>query len=220
MRYLKKFLIELLFPSSCSSCGIDTAYQLCDQCSTQLLSSQCVKCESVQNGFCKRCASEIGISGFRVFAPYSLIKQWIYCHKLDLTSKVDLMEDKLLDLFFKNLEKNINRPFSVELVPSEDKENWVGNILPNSIKCRIGSPVLRRIENQVGQKYLNREERNIRGGNLFEISSNAQLTTDTVLLIDDVMTTGISLQSCISMLLGLGYKHVYVVVFAYQNRLT
>lgn len=220
MSYLKRFLIELLFPSSCSACGIDTAYQLCHQCTTQLLSSQCVKCESVQNGFCKQCASELGISGFRVFAPYSLIKQWVYCHKLDLSSKVDLMEDESLDLFFTSLEKIIEQPFSVELVPTEDKENWVENILPNSIKNRIGPPVLRRVENQVGQKYLNREERNIRGGSLFEISSNVQLTTDTVLLIDDVMTTGISLQSCVSMLLGLGYKRVYVVVFAYKNRLT
>ena len=220
MRDLKKFFIELLFPISCSGCGIDSAYQLCDLCYEKLLRSNCIKCQNSYDGFCARCASEIGATGFLVLAPYSLIRPWIYSYKLDLNSKIDLINPKLLDLFFINLEKVINKPFSVELVPSENKENWIRNILPDTIKNRTKDSVLSRVKGHVGQKYLNREERNSRRSSLFEVMPYVSIKTDAVLLIDDVMTTGTSLECCISLLLGLGYTEVYVVVFAYQSVLS
>ena len=80
--------------------------------------------------------------------------------------------------------------------------------------------MLGRVKGHVGQKYLNREERNSRRSSLFKVMPNVSITTDTVLIIDDVMTTGASLECCISLLLGLGYKEVYVVVFAYQSVLS
>ncbi len=221
MNTLKKLLVELLFPSSCLNCNIDSAYQLCDDCSARLLSSYCVKCQSYHQGqFCKRCATEMAISGLRVLAPYSLIKPWIYCHKLDLNQKVELMDEKLFELFFINLENSINKPFSVQLVPSQGRENWIQQILPHGIKNRIECSVFNRVEGQISQKYLNREERNSRRSDLFELRPDVSVTTDTVMLIDDVMSTGTSLECCISILLGLGYKEVYVVVFAYQSMLS
>ena len=68
----------------------------------------------------------------------------------------------------------------------------------------------------IPQKLLKREERIGQKRNLFEIVDNPLRMSDTVLLIDDVLTTGASLGSCISLLLGLGYSKVFAIVFSYQ----
>ena len=108
----------------------------------------------------------------------------------------------------------------MELVPSRDEQNWIQNILPDSIRNLIRGSNLIRAEDQIEQKYLNWEERHSRRYNLFEVRSNASIVSDSVLLVDDVMSTGTSLESCVSLLLRLGYRRVYIVVFAYQSRIS
>ena len=186
-----------------------------------MIDAQCVRCQNhLESVFCRQCSSEMNVSGFRAMAPYSLIRQWIVDNKLDLGSNAQIMETKLFNIFCEDLVRGINKPFSVELVPSQDRENWVVKILPNSIKKRIGVTCLGRATGPIDQKYLNRQERISQRMRLFEERTSSSITTDAVLLIDDVMSTGSSLDSCISKLLGLGYSEVYVLVFAYQKMLS
>lgn len=207
-------------PIHCVACEIDAASLLCDSCSEQILSQVCIKCKNfLEDGSCRRCASEMNITGFRVLAPYSVIKPWIYSHKLNLNHKPDLMDARRFHAIFETIERSINKPFSVEIVPSENRNSWIENILPNFMYKRIGSSALKRIEDQLAQKYLNREERSRRRRGLFKVRQDISIRTDAIVLIDDVMSTGATLECCISLLLGLGYKEVYVVVFAYQDRL-
>ena len=221
MNVFKEFVVELLFPLQCHDCGIDAAYILCNSCASRLIDAQCVRCQNhLESGFCRQCLSEMNASGFRAIAPYSLIGQWIFDNKLDLGSNAQIMNTKLFNLLCEELVRGINKPFSVELVPSQDRENWVVKTLPNSIKKRIGVTCLGRATGQIAQKYLNRKERISQRMRLFEERTTSSITTDAVLLIDDVMSTGSSLDSCISTLLGLGYSEVYVLVFAYQKMLS
>ena len=218
---LKEFVVELLFPVQCQSCARDSAYLLCNSCAKQLLASRCVRCQNLlQAGFCRRCASIMRVSGFRAMAPYTLVKQWITRNKLDLASKSQLMDSKLFEEFFDEIMVNLNQPLSIEFVPSQEGSNWTSKVLPLSVAKRIGPPSLHRIAGQAAQKYLNREERTSQKIRLFKESSSKVINTNTVLLIDDVMSTGASLDSCISKLLGLGYRKVYVLVFAYQKMLS
>ena len=220
LNVLKEFLVELLFPLQCHGCGIDAAYVLCNSCARRLIDAKCLRCKNhLESGFCRQCSSEMNLSGFRALAPYSLIRPWIFDNKLDLGSNAELMDTKLFNRFCGELVMGINKPFSVELVPSQDRGNWLVKTLPHSIKKRIGVTCLSRATGQIAQKYLNRQERMSRGVRLFEERTASSITTDAVLLIDDVMSTGSSLDSCISTLLGLGYLEVYVLVFAYQKML-
>ena len=180
----------------------------------------CIKCKRPIEGFCTKCVTEMGAAGIRFLAPYSILKPWIYGHKIDFSCKSELIEPRLLESFFGSLEKKIQSPFTVELVPSRDEQNWIQNILPDSIRNLIRGSNLIRAEDQIEQKYLNWEERHSRRYNLFEVRSNASILSDSVMLVDDVMSTGTSLESCVSLLLRLGYRRVYIVVFAYQSRIS
>ena len=83
----------------------------------------CIKCKRPIKGFCTKCATEMGAAGIRFLGPYSILKPWIYGHKIDFSCKSELIEPRLLESFFGSLEKKIQSPFTVELVPSRDEQN-------------------------------------------------------------------------------------------------
>lgn len=74
--------------------------------------------------------------------------------------------------------------------------------------------LLKRIRHTKQQTQLNKEERkkNVRGA--FSIGNNFDVKGKTILLVDDVLTTGATLSSCAKTLKEAGAKKVYCLVFA------
>lgn len=82
----------------------------------------------------------------------------------------------------------------------------------NRLKCL--SNVLAKKKNAVPQSILSKEDRlnNIRDA--FYIKKQINLTNKTVILFDDIYTTGSTIKECIKVLKKLNYKKVYVFTIA------
>ncbi len=86
-----------------------------------------------------------------------------------------------------------------------------------AIAKETGYPVLHAIKRRSAaqeQKRLSREERRKNLENAFRLSGEGDLTGRTVLLVDDVVTTGSGLAACAELLLGAGAETVIPVTVA------
>ena len=78
--------------------------------------------------------------------------------------------------------------------------------------------LLRRKRNTQQQKELGAAEREKNAAKSFEIETDAAVADKTVILIDDICTTGSSLASCTSLLLAAGACRVVCAVIAKTER--
>jgi ComF family protein len=78
--------------------------------------------------------------------------------------------------------------------------------------------LLRRKRNTQQQKELGAAEREKNAAKSFEIETDAAVADKTVILIDDICTTGSSLASCTSLLLAAGARRVVCAVVAKTER--
>lgn len=76
--------------------------------------------------------------------------------------------------------------------------------------CHKVLPLLIRTEKKQ-QKLLNREERIHQMGHLYKIKRNKIKIPEEVVIIDDIMTTGVTLENCASVLKKNGVKKVHGV---------
>lgn len=80
--------------------------------------------------------------------------------------------------------------------------------------------LLRRKKNAQQQKQLTAAERERNAAQSFEVEPGADAKGKTVLLVDDICTTGSSLSSCTALLLGAGAKRVLCAVIAKTERVS
>ena len=74
--------------------------------------------------------------------------------------------------------------------------------------------VLKRVRSTPNQGHLSARERKKNVANAFRVRKGETVKGKTVLLVDDVLTTGATTNECSRMLLKAGVKQVYVLTFA------
>ena len=187
-------------------------------CAAEILSkTQCSRCGSLLDNYsCDSCANEFGINRFRAICDYSDIRFWVAKRKRDIGNQELMFNPALMSNFYHNFLRNKEYSIDVEFVPSKSNNARYEHIFDfdDLLFSRVSLLVKRE---SIPQKLLKREERIAQKRKLFEIVENPSRKSDTVLLIDDVLSTGASLSGCISLLLGLGYKEVYAIVLSYQR---
>jgi ComF family protein len=91
-------------------------------------------------------------------------------------------------------------------------------LLSSAVHQALRLPVYQQVLLQVKegrfQHELSREDREVNRKGAFQAVPSRRLTGQTVLLIDDVMTTGATCRECAQALLEAGAKDVLVAVWA------
>lgn len=226
--------IEKLFTTNhkCLSCGIERRdtndYSLCDECLQKFVAikgTTCKKCgEMVVEGniVCDRCKhTEFGFDKNVSFCEYNsisarIVKKLKYDGVKYLANEIaTLMSQKLGEfgeidyVSFVPLSKNrlAERGFnqSVLIAKCYSKINNIELI-----------DSLDRRENEIHQAGLSARDRmkNISGAFLVKEKAKDKIKGKTVLIIDDVFTTGATLSECAKTLKDAGTKCVYTTTFA------
>lgn len=81
------------------------------------------------------------------------------------------------------------------------------------IKCR--GNILRKIKKSAVQSTLNLKQRRINILNTYGIKNNRKILNKNILLVDDVYTTGATVNECSKVLKENGARRVYVVTIAH-----
>lgn len=229
-----RVILDFLFPKTCINCGKFGSY-LCADCIKEIRQTElvCPFCErpslgGVVHAVCKR---RFGLDGLWSLGIYEgALRKAIQKLKYRWVSEVAKeLINITLEYWVKNppilldkIKKDQGKNWiitSVPLYPSRQK--WRGfnqsELLAKLFANKLGlkyENTLKRIRNTKPQMKLLASERKRNIKNAFELAVSNQLSDVSILLIDDVWTTGSTLKECCYVLKRGGAKIVWALTIA------
>jgi ComF family protein len=227
MKNIHQFLLDFLFPKKCVGCQKEGVW-LCDKCYEKMVmvkAPSCPLCNRLTSmgQFCSRCRGKTSLTGVLTAAHYreGPLKEAIHNFKYNRVR--DLLES-LANLIIARLEDGFPNGrlilVPVPLHPAREAERGFNQAreLAKKISGYFDIETIdclkrtRKTDPQVEKSGADRRK-NVIGafGHKREVD---QIQGKTVLLVDDVFTTGTTLSECAKVLRRLGARQVWGLVLA------
>jgi ComF family protein len=236
----KSFILDLFFPKFCLGCKREGSY-LCEDCRALLDISEFDYCLCERNptrlidltkGKCRNCQDK-KLSGLYSALPYKekqLTRKLIYQFKYEpyLKDLSKTLASILIEHFIlakRNLDEIWDNSVLVPIPLNRKKIRLRGynqseelaKELARILKIPVISNNLIKIRQTKSQMTLKKEEREKNLLGAFAIKNPAKLAGKKVFLVDDVYTTGSTMQGCASILRKAGAKSVWGIVIAREE---
>ncbi len=231
---VQKWTLDTLFPRECVGCGA-TDNALCDVCLSEIVllkHQQCVRCLKItaQGKTCATCRPHVELDYLLAAAHYNdgPLKEALHTYKYD--GRLDLIE-VLCSLILANKELGqalesivqSSKDLSVVPVPLHRKRLWargfnqsrsIAHRISQHLHIPIDERVVTRPMYSVPQAKLHRQERLKSVEGIFAAPKTSRLQGKTVILVDDIATTGATLNACAAALKEARAKRVIGLVVA------
>ena len=220
-------LKKALFPNRCAICGdiIEFDRELCDEClsAKKIESPVCLKCGCEKTDcICKKNTHKPEYKA--IVAPYyyqdSISRGILNCKMNDLPSLTEAQGREIANTV-KSLYELIDFDCVTYIPMRKYDEKFRGfnqsKLLAEkvadicSLKCE---DLLIKKRKTKMQKRQSAKNRYVNMYNAFDLAENAEIKDKTILIIDDVKTTGATLSSASLTLKAYGAKEVYCAVLA------
>jgi len=234
MRYPKlsasEFFLRLLFPARCICCGIvlpvNVQTEICGECEKDIK----YLAEFVRVCPASSCINRI----YSVFEYAGGIRKAVHRLKFGETPR---NASVLVDLSYPLLENFLNEQSGYKffskydiIVPAPlhpkrkrqrgyNQSELVAARLSYHMKIPVLKNVLVKRVNTVPQSRLTREERLKNLVGVFDVTKPELICGRRILLVDDIMTTGSTLEQCARMLADAGAADIDAYVIAVRHRL-
>lgn len=222
--------LDWLFPPTCLGCGEEGVF-ICPECFSKIKlipRDVCNFCGSFtsKKGKCPNCdGKEHPYVGFRAFAYYDgVIRKAIHHLKYQNDLTIGRYLAGLLKLVYQRTDWEVDLVIPIPIGEQKKQERGYNQAerlakpFSESLKIPFSSDALIRISEISSQVGLNHEERreNVRQA----FAARALLVKDQrILLIDDVFTSGATMEAAATELMGAGAKQVYCLTVAKVNHL-
>ena len=224
MKWLDSIL-DLFFPKRCVGCSMP-GFFLCDVCLGEIprqTTQYCPHCMSPSNfgAICDLCERKWALDGLFVVAPYSqasrlqaAIQKMKYHHARDLASRLGEWMSQSAEFPFSD---GILIPVPLhkerELARGYNQSQFLAEAMGRSLLWPMEEPLWRH-RNTPPQAHLSRPERLRNLLDSFSLSSPTRVMNKKIVLIDDVCSTGATLNECTKILKQNGAKVVWGCVLA------
>ncbi len=221
---------DFFFPRICEGCGSVGAY-ICDECMRIKFKfvdvQRCHVCKKkVHKGVAHdKCGGKTRLDGVFIISKYSkFIEDYIGDIKYEFYYA---MIDDLVKVMNFALKKNIDfkrivKSSAITFVPLHKKrKRWRGFNQSEEMAKKIADfwncpclKLLNRVKNTKCQVGLDKKERLNNLDNSIKIVQGTDVKTSSIIVVDDVMTTGNTLEECAKVLKSKGFKKIYGLIFA------
>lgn len=227
--------LSLFYPPHCAACSADTAAgcHLCEQCASgvrEIRAPFCQRCSESFDGAitgaftCANCAHreftfEAAVSRFR---SEGVVREFIHRFKYERQFYLrhqlgDWLAAAWLDERIQHRPVDYLIPVPLHSARRREREFNQAEVLARILGKRTGTPVLealRRNRYTSTQTRLNRRERmeNLHGA--FELRHNSPVQSRHLIIVDDVFTTGSTVEECARVLSQAGAESIRVVTVA------
>lgn len=230
MQLLKNYwhsFSNLFFPQNCEGCGTDvlpTASLLCPQCLLQLPATGffAVADNPVERSFYGRVPIAAGGAAF-YFTKYSLLQHLLFQLKYKGHKKMGIWlgEQVGSQLATSNRFQPIDIIVPLPLHPKKEKLRGynqaacIGQGISRIVHKPLVTNALTRVKHTQTQTQKNRSERWQNMEDAFTVLLHNILQHKHILLVDDVITTGATLEACTTILLSVPVASVRIATVAY-----
>lgn len=235
MNKIGNLIIDILYPKFCINCKKEGFY-LCDDCLSLIEimdRAYCPFCFPAKSstGTCLNCKKNHYLDGLYFACSYEnkTIKKLIHEFKYEPFVK-DYSElfAFLLISHLANLKKTFSdfKEFVVIPVPIYIKKKKargynqaeeIAKQFAKYLKLEVLTDILIKTKNTVSQTELTKEQRKENIKNAFLIKESQEIKNKNILLIDDVFTSGATLDECSKTLKEAGVKEVWGMAIARGN---
>ncbi len=224
---IKKFM-DLIYPRRCPLCDTVMEFdgpqvcQLCLKKQVRIVPPYCMKCgktiEDITEEYCGDCTvlPKSYDRGFPAFAYVGAIKDAIYAFKYkNQRNYSSFFSSCILEQYgqqFRELQLDGLVPVPVHKDKRKQRGYNQAEVLAEDLGRQLQVPVypayLLRVVNTSPQKELNDKTRLKNLKSAFKIGEN-KIKLKKVLLVDDIYTSGATVEACTRVLLEAGAEHVY-----------
>ncbi len=233
---IKQFILDLIFPMKCAVCGKKSDKALCFECVGKSRISEsadaCLFCEkeSFGNRTCDKCLKRHFLGGLSAVSDYAnpVINNLVKFYKYDEMADLESYFQYLVFKFFKNnkpsflfWDKESAVIIPVPLYYKKEKSRGfnqsktIAGFLREILALDIINDVLIRTKDKTPQAKI--DDKNLRKENIKDVYAcqNADLIKGkNIILVDDVSTTGSTLDECARILKQAGVNEVWGFVVA------
>lgn len=231
----KKLILDLLFPARCAACGTEGS-SLCPICDAgiRFIPPSCFVCKRIvpargavpAGRTCASCRKKSRISGF--FSPFSYTAPAMKTLIHDLKyRRARNNADILGELLYRAIayhgvvlaRDSVIIPVPLHKARARTRGFNQAFLIARALGEKIGIPIrndlLRKIKKTKPQMELAREERLKNMTGAFAVSDATAIKDKTIILLDDVKTTGATLEEAARALRGAGAKKVWAITVAH-----
>ena len=213
------FFIDFLYPPACIICGKSANYYICDKCNIRIKQYEeyyYLPREEDNNYPIRHYDELIYILRYEKIIRKIMINYKFYSKPyISYFFAYKIMNNKYL------CEKIKEYDYIVPVPMSENKEKSRGynqtklitSIISKKLKIKESNN-LKKVNNTLTQGKLNRLERinNIEG--IYYIENNLEFIGKRIVLLDDIYTTGSTIEECARVISKSGAKEIFVIILA------
>lgn len=226
LRLVSNFFLDLIFPKKCVNCGEFGGF-VCQKCLAKIkpIETQvCPKCGKISDKgkWCSGCKGKSNLTGIIVSAQYRIgpTKEMIHYLKYNgVTELAPGLADLLIDQL---IGEDVPEDVIITSVPLHKKKylergfnqsEMIGGIVAKKLGLCYQNLLIRTkyTESQVKLKGDKRRENLV---DAFASVPRISIDNKTIMIIDDVSTTGATLEECAKVLRQNGARRVWGLVVA------
>ena len=199
----------MIYPQVCGICGKLNSKSLCNKCKTKLQKEYQFQTDNYEEDISKNF-----IEHNYFFKYENLIRSQILALKFQEKPYIY----KTIAYFLENMQKsfeNLKKYDIIVVVPISNQRKkdrgynqseLMAREISRIIKIPIARNVLYKIKHTVPQSSLNKKQREENAKGVYEIKNITQIYNKKILLIDDIFTTGNTVNECANILIQRGIK--------------
>lgn len=227
---IKNFILDLILPIECLGCGKEGTY-LCSHClETIPLTNKfiCPNCQrpSKNGATCQDCQNKTYLDGLIFAVDYKnpLIRKSFIKLKYSFVKELIYLLAKPLVKLFENtgLNQTINPDLVIPIPLHKERFLYRGfnqseilaRILCQKFSWQLSNGILKKIKSTRSQTELKSQERQTNIKDAFKVIDPKSIKNKNIVLIDDIFTTGATLEEAAKTLKRAGAKTVWAITLA------
>jgi len=222
-----EYLLGFIFPKFCVGCRQESSF-LCQNCQNKIIKIKtrtCLGCQRIsEEGICSKCKKDLPITKSIIFGYHKdpILKELIHNLKYEGIYPIAEILSKML---IKKLE-NFIFPKDSTIIPvplhrkrfaqrGYNQSELIAQKLAGHFHWKLNSKLLIRQINTKPQINLKHHDRLTNMKNAFSINTNENFPNGTIILLDDVVTTGATIGECAKVLRAGGANRIWVITLAH-----
>ncbi len=225
MKKLLNKVINIIYPPKCIFCqqllGHDVSTHICDLCYSKLPFMKMEVMPTFQQTEDNYCNGVVSVFEYTGLVKESLIRFKFYNEPGYYKTYGGLIAerlDKLLDVDEYQLVMSVPLHKQREYSRGYNQAYLISRELSRRIKLRESSGIFKRTRHTQTQSLLDGQKRSLNVKGAFTVTKPEKIKRKSILLIDDILTTGSTLEECSRVLKEAGATRVTGAVVATGRR--